>query len=137
MNAAAALVIATALAMPLQVSAQEEPPASALINQGTQETVEAARAASIRSSEETFAYFEGEVDEALARAVERVWDPERPREPSPPSRVATQWLGERTFAGETSARAYTVAGPCRNRTCFPAHAASFAVDEEKDWGGGE
>lgn len=98
-HAATALAAAVALAIPMQLTAQEEPPADALINQRSQETLEAARAASIRSSEETLAYFEDEVDEALARAVARVWDPERPREPSP----RTPW-------GDPDLRGYWVNG---------------------------
>jgi len=62
---------------------QAQPPPSALINPEDPAAVAAARAASLRDSEETFAYFEDEVDSALAKAVERVWDPERPRDPSP------------------------------------------------------
>jgi hypothetical protein len=61
----------------------QTPPPSALVNEGAEEALEAARAASPRDGEETFAYFSDDVDEALRRAVARVWDPERPREPSP------------------------------------------------------
>jgi len=93
------LVTAAALALPVLASGQDEPPPTALINQRSQDALEAARAASIRSSEETFAYFEGEVDEALRRAVERVWDPERPREPSP----RTPW-------GDPDLRGYWING---------------------------
>ncbi len=100
--AATALATAAALVTPLQVSAQEAPPASALINQRSQETLDAARAASIRSSEETLAYFEDEVDEALARAVDRVWDPERPREPAP----RTPW-GDPDLGGHWTSGTYT------------------------------
>ena len=82
--------------------AQEEPPPSALINQRKAETLEAARAASLRDSEETFAYFEQDVDAALARAVERVWDPERTPEPSP----RTPW-GDPDLRGSWISATYT------------------------------
>ena len=58
-------------------------PPSALVNQRSQDTLEAARAASPQTSESTFAYFETEVQESLANALESVWDPERPRENGP------------------------------------------------------
>jgi hypothetical protein len=72
-----------ALGMSGIAGGQPEPPPSALVNQGDEAAVTAAREASLRDSEETFAYFEDDVDAALARAVERVWDPERPLGPSP------------------------------------------------------
>ena len=76
------LVMAATLWAPVPVAGQT-PPAGALINQQSEETVEAAREASPRTSEETFAYFEDDADAAIARAIERVWDPTRPRESSP------------------------------------------------------
>ena len=75
------LVLAVMMWAPLPAGGQAPP--SALINQGSEETVEAARAASPRTSEETFAYFEDEVDEVLAEATRRVWDPTQPRGSSP------------------------------------------------------
>ena len=77
-SGAAVLAMALTLCTPGHVMGQSPPP-SALVNQGSQETLEAARAASPRTSEETFAYFEDEAEVALARARDRVWDPERPR----------------------------------------------------------
>ena len=59
------------------------PPPSALVNQRSAETLEAARAASPHTAESTFAYFEDEVAASLAAALEQVWDPTQPREPSP------------------------------------------------------
>ena len=81
--ASAATTLVTGAMLGAPVAGQVQPPPSALVNQGAEATVEAARAASPRTSEQTLAYFEHDVDAALARAVERVWDPERPREPSP------------------------------------------------------
>ena len=79
-----------------------QPPPSALVNQRSAETVEAARAASPHTSEETLAYFEDDVEATLARAIERVWDPTRPREPSP----RTAW-GDPDLAGYWISVAYT------------------------------
>jgi hypothetical protein len=100
-SCAVRLIAAATLLAPLQLAAQTPPP-SALINQESAETVEAARAASPHSSEETLAYFEEEVDETLARALERVWDPRRPREPSP----RTSW-GDPDLSGYWMSVAYT------------------------------
>ena len=85
---------------PLSVGGQAPP--SALVNQGSEETVEAARAASPRTSEETFAYFEDEVDAVLAEAIRRVWDPTQPRGSSP----RTGW-GDPDLRGYWSNIAYT------------------------------
>jgi hypothetical protein len=82
-SATTTVVIAAVLGMPAPTLGQGQAPPSALVNPGAEEAVQAARAASLRTSEETFAYFEKDVDAALARAIEGVWDPERPREPSP------------------------------------------------------
>ena len=61
----------------------QSPPPSALINQRLGDTLERARALSPRTNEESLAYFREDVDAALARALERVWDPTQPRERSP------------------------------------------------------
>ena len=94
------LVLAVMLWAPVPVVGQAPP--SALINQRSEETVDAARAASPRTSEETFAYFTDEVDEVLRRAIERVWDPTRPRASSP----RTPW-GDPDLAGYWLGVAYT------------------------------
>ncbi|HSG64202.1 MAG TPA: hypothetical protein VLD39_04350, partial [Gammaproteobacteria bacterium] len=99
-RAATTLAIVAAICAP--IGAQSQVPASALINQESAETVEAARAASLRSSEETFAYFEADVDAALAEAVEKVWDPDRPRAPSP----RTPW-GDPDLRGYWISATYT------------------------------
>jgi hypothetical protein len=89
------------LSVSLRLAAQNPPP-SALVNQQSAETVDAARAASPHSSEETFTYFEDDVDVTLARAIERVWDPRRPRGPSP----RTLW-GDPDLAGYWLSVTYT------------------------------
>ena len=61
----------------------QSPPPSALINQRLGDTLERARALSPRTNEESLAYFREDVDAALARALERVWDPTQPRERAP------------------------------------------------------
>ncbi|MGI9259156.1 MAG: hypothetical protein ACR2QQ_09985 [Gammaproteobacteria bacterium] len=76
------LAMAVALCIPLCVMGQAPPP-SALVNQESQETVEAARAASPQTAESTYAYFQGDAEDAIARAIQRVWDPTRPH-PEPP-----------------------------------------------------
>ena len=86
------LVLAVMLWAPVPVVGQAPP--SALVNQRSEETVEAARAASPRTPEETFAYFGDEVDEVLRRAIQRVWDPTRPRASSPRTPGATRTCGD-------------------------------------------
>ena len=71
-----------ALWMPVHVIGQTVPE-SALINQRNAGALEAARAASPLTDEEAFEYFQDEVDAAVGRATQRVWDPTSPREPSP------------------------------------------------------
>jgi hypothetical protein len=84
-----------------QATAQQPPP-SALVNQRSQETVEAARAASPHTPEETYAYFEDEAEAAIARALDRVWDPTRPRAASP----RTSW-GDPDLQGYWVSATYT------------------------------
>ena len=86
---------------PVPVAGQS-PPASALVNQRSQETVEAARAASPHTSEETYAYFEDEAEVAIARAIESVWDPTQPR----PSSRHTPW-GDPELGGYWMSASYT------------------------------
>jgi hypothetical protein len=96
-----ALAIVTGLWAPVGVHGQTPPP-SALVNQQSEQTVEAARAASLRSAEETFAIFEDDAEAAIAKAVERVWDPTRPR----PSSPRTAW-GDPDLAGYWLSASYT------------------------------
>ena len=86
---------------PLTPTAQA-PPASALVNQRTADTLEAARAASPHSPEETYVYFEEDVEAALATAVARVWDPTRPRVTLP----RTSW-GDPDLRGYWVSATYT------------------------------
>ncbi|GIT14548.1 MAG: hypothetical protein CM1200mP36_03040 [Gammaproteobacteria bacterium] len=68
--------------VPVLLFAQSVPP-SALVNQRSQEALEAARAVSPHTTESALAYFEDELEAAVERASQRVWDPTTPREPSP------------------------------------------------------
>jgi len=86
---------------PVPVAGQS-PPASALVNQRSQETLDAARAASPHTPEETYAYFEDAAEAAIARAIERVWDPTRPR----PSFPRTPW-GDPDLRGYWVSATYT------------------------------
>ena len=77
-----ALTPAFAALAALPASAQSPPP-SALVNQASQETVEAARAASPHTSESTYAYFREEAEAFLDEATQRIWDPNAPRDEPP------------------------------------------------------
>ncbi len=77
-----ALVMAATLWAPLRVAGQAPPP-SALINQESQETVEAARAASPHTADGTYAYFREEAEAVMTGAAQRIWDPTQPRPESP------------------------------------------------------
>ena len=95
-------VMAIGVTATLSFAQSESPPPSALVNQRSQETLDAARAASPQTSESTFAYFENEVQESLASTLERVWDPERPRENGP----RTSW-GDPDLSGYWLSVTYT------------------------------
>ncbi len=82
------------LGIPGLSGAQELPPPSALINQASEDTVEAARAASPHTSESTYEYFREDAETFIADATQRMWDPTAPREPSP----RTSW-GDPDLAG--------------------------------------
>jgi len=107
-SSVATVVSIVVVLAPLPAAAQappalaQAPPASALVNQRTTETLEAARAASPHSPEETFAYFEDDVEAALAIAVARVWDPTRPRL----ARPRTPW-GDPDLRGYWVSATYT------------------------------
>ena len=75
------LVLAAMLWVQAPVMGQAPP--SALVNRRSAETLDAAREASPRTAEETLAYFREDVDDALRGAIQRVWDPTRPRASSP------------------------------------------------------
>ena len=95
------LVMAVTLWAPLRVAGQAPPP-SALVNQRSEETQEAARSVSFHTSEETYAYFGDDAEAAIARAIDRVWDPTRPRPISP----RTQW-GDPDLQGYWMSVSYT------------------------------
>ena len=78
---AATLVMAVALSAPARVVGQV--PVDALVNQGDDKTVEAARKASPHSGDDAMKFFQAEVDAQMAKAVARVWDPRKPLPPSP------------------------------------------------------
>ncbi len=99
MTAATATVAALGLGA---TSSSGQPPPSALVNQGSEATVEAARAASPHTAESTYAYFQEDVEDSIARAVERVWDPDRPRSEPP----RTPW-GDPDLHGYWLNAAYT------------------------------
>jgi len=77
------LPIAVTLLAPELAAAQGQPPPSALINQESAETVEAARAASPHTAESTYAYFQEEAEAFIADATQRMWDPTEPRQEPP------------------------------------------------------
>ncbi len=79
-----AVVTATVVAFALAATPSSgQPPPSALVNQRSEETLEAARAASPHTSESTYAYFQEDAEDFIAKAIERVWDPTQPH-PEPP-----------------------------------------------------
>jgi hypothetical protein len=103
MRSRALILFSTLLAQALAtLAAGQTPPPSALVNQQSEQTVRAARAASPRTREETFAVFEDDADAAIERAIARVWDPTRPREPSP----RTAW-GDPDISGYWLSVTYT------------------------------
>ena len=65
------------------IPAASQTPQSALVNQRSQETLEAARAASPHTPDSAYAYFSDQAEAVMASAGERVWDPAQPREEPP------------------------------------------------------
>lgn len=94
-----AFAIALWVALP---AAAQSPPPSALVNQRDAEALEAAREASPHSPEETYAYFEAAVEEAMTRVGEGVWDPSQ-MQPSP---LRTPW-GDPDLRGYWVSASYT------------------------------
>jgi hypothetical protein len=99
---AVTLVAAVVLWTPGPVLGQQQAPTGALVNQGREETVEAARKASPRSGDDALKFFQEEVDAQMARAIERVWDPNKPRAASP----RTAW-GDPDLRGYWMSVSYT------------------------------
>ena len=87
------LLIIALLWAPLPVAGQD---------QSRQQVQEAARKASPRTGEEALKFFEKDVEEAMARAAARVWDPTRPAGPSP----RTSW-GDPDLRGYWLSLSYT------------------------------
>jgi len=85
---------------PVLVAAQAPP--SAMVNQREEAALEAARKASPRSGDEAMAFFENEVDAAIAKALETVFDPAKPLSPSP----RTAW-GDPDLRGHWMVETYT------------------------------
>ena len=100
LNAAVIALAVTALWPGLGMG--QSPPPSALINQGSEATTDAARTASPHTTESTYAYFQEDAEKFLAEAIQRVWDPTQPR-PEPPR---TPW-GDPDLQGYWLNVAYT------------------------------
>ena len=90
-----------AASLPFTIAAQAPPP-SALVNPRADEALDAARAAAPHSPEETYAYFQEDIDTAMARAIERVWDPRE----AEPSGLRTPW-GDPDLRGYWVSATYT------------------------------
>ena len=90
----AVVTAAMTTVLPILPASSQSPPPSALVNQASRETVEAARAASPHTSESTYAYFREEAEAFLTEATRRIWDPAAPREEPP----RTPW-GDPDLAG--------------------------------------
>jgi hypothetical protein len=95
------LVVTVMALAPAGAAARQAPP-SALVNQEDQAAQEAARKASPRTAEEALTFFKTEVDAATARAIARVWDPNKPRQASP----RTAW-GDPDLRGYWMVESYT------------------------------
>ncbi len=95
------LVMMATLWAPVPATGQS-PPASALVNQQSEEDLEAAREVSPHTPEETYAYFKDDFEAALARAADQIWDPRRPRVASP----RTPW-GDPDIGGYWFSSSYT------------------------------
>ena len=95
------LAIGAVLATPASVTGQSAPP-SALVNQRSEATLEAARAAAPHTPEETYAYFEDDFEAAMTRAIDSIWDPRRPRAAPP----RTPW-GDPEIGGYWFSSSYT------------------------------
>ncbi len=97
---AVTLVTVALLWAPVLVAAQA--PRSAMVNPRDEAAIEAARKASPLTGDEANAYFEEEVDAAIARALETVWDPAKPLSASP----RTAW-GDPDLRGHWMVKTYT------------------------------
>jgi hypothetical protein len=122
------LLAVGALIASVPVAAQIQPPPSALMNQETEETVEAARAASPHTSESTYAYFKDEAEAFLSEATQRMWDPTAPRPETP----RTPW-GDPDLGGYWLNVAYVPLERPEEHTGRPLHTPEQAVTAFAQW----
>jgi hypothetical protein len=99
---AATCVMTVMAAAPVGVAAQQAPPPSALVNREEQAVQEAARKVSPHTADDAMKFFEAEVARKTAEAIARVWDPNKPRIPSP----RTAW-GDPDLRGYWMIESYT------------------------------
>jgi hypothetical protein len=98
-----ATVVFSAMALaPIRIAGQQAPPPSALVNQESAAAQEAARRASPRTADEAMTFFEAEVARKTREAIDRVWDPTKPRPRSP----RTPW-GDPDLRGYWMVESYT------------------------------
>ena len=96
------MLVMTAMAAAPPGVAGQQPPPSALVNQEEQAVQEAARRASPRTGDQAMEFFRAQVDAAMATAIPRVWDPNKPRARSP----RTPW-GDPDLRGYWMVESYT------------------------------
>ena len=97
-----AVTLVTMIAVaPVGVAGQQAQP-SDMVNQREAAVLEAAREASPLTADEAAQYFEAEVARKTAEATATVWDPDRPRQPSP----RTPW-GDPDLRGYWMVESYT------------------------------
>ncbi len=126
--ASVALLPLTATLLAWAPAASQSPPPSALINQESQGTVEAARAASPHTSESTYAYFKEEAEAFMTEATQRMWDPTQPRPESP----RTPW-GDPDLTGYWLNVAYVPTERPLEHAGRPLHTPEQAVEAFVRW----
>ena len=98
----AAALTSLAVVVSAQPLAGQQLPPSALVNQEEQQVQDAARKVSPRTGDEAMKFFEADVARKTADAIARVWDPNKPRTPSP----RTPW-GDPDLRGYWMVESYT------------------------------
>jgi len=106
----------------------QSPPPGALMNQESEETVAAARAASPHTAESTYAYFQDEAEAFIANATQRMWDPTAPRPESP----RTPW-GDPDLRGYWLNVAYVPTERPEEHANRPLHTEDEAVTAFVQW----
>jgi hypothetical protein len=106
----------------------QSPPPSALINQESDQTVDAARAASPHTAESTYAYFKEEAEAFLVEATQRMWDPTAPRPETP----RTPW-GDPDLRGYWLNVAYVPMERPEEHADRPLHSPDEAVTAFVQW----